>query len=177
MGEIKTRAQVGVSGSYNLGGVIIGATLEHALKEDDHKDSGKAFTHLELSLGTNLYDGDYGSLDASLSSHFGDSNYMQTWYGVTTGQPRRVASRPTRPARQYQQRHECGVELADQRAHQVLDLAGRAVPGRQGRPKPDCGETLADVGDGDGRDTPSNWVTQSKCGSRLACDAGTSVFQ
>ena len=86
MGEIKTRAQVGVSGSYNLGGVIVGATLEHALEEDDHKDSGKAFTHLELSLGTNLYDGDYGSLDASLSSHFGDSNYLQTWYGVTTGQ-------------------------------------------------------------------------------------------
>ena len=86
MGEIKTRPQVGVSGSYNLGGVILGATLEHALEEDDHKDSGKAFTHLELSLGTNLYDGDYGSLDASLSSHFGDSNYLQTWYGVTTGQ-------------------------------------------------------------------------------------------
>jgi len=86
MGEIKTRAQVGVSGSYNLGGVILGATLEHALKEDDHKDAGKAFTHLELSLGTNLYDGDYGSLDASVSSHFGDKNYLQTWYGVTTGQ-------------------------------------------------------------------------------------------
>lgn len=86
MGEIKARPQVGVSASYNLGGVIVGATLEHALKEDDHKDSGKAFTHLELSLGTNLYDGRYGSVDASLSSHFGDRNYLQTWYGVTTGQ-------------------------------------------------------------------------------------------
>ena len=86
MGEIKARPQVGVSASYNLGGVIVGATLEHALKEDDHKDSGKAFTHLELSLGTNLDDGRYGSVDASLSSHFGDRNYLQTWYGVTTGQ-------------------------------------------------------------------------------------------
>jgi len=86
MGEIKARPQVGVSASYNLGGAIVGATLEHALKEDDHKDSGKAFTHLELSLGTNLYDGRYGSVDASLSSHFGDRNYLQTWYGVTTGQ-------------------------------------------------------------------------------------------
>jgi len=86
MGEIKARPQVGVSASYNLGGVIAGATLEHALKEDDHKDSGKAFTHLELSLGTTLYDGRYGSVDASLNSHFGDRNYQQTWYGVTTDQ-------------------------------------------------------------------------------------------
>lgn len=86
MGEIKARGQVGVSASYNLGGVIVGATLEHALKDDDHKENGKAFTHLELSLGTNLYEGRYGSIDASLSSHFGDRNYLQTWYGVTTGQ-------------------------------------------------------------------------------------------
>ena len=86
MGEIKARGQVGVSASYNLGGVIVGATLEHALKDDDHKENGKAFTHLELNLGTNLYEGNYGSIDASLSSHFGDRNYLQTWYGVTTGQ-------------------------------------------------------------------------------------------
>ena len=86
MGEIKARGQVGVSASYNLGGVIVGATLEHALKDDDSKENGKAFTHLELSLGTNLYEGSYGSIDASLSSHFGDRNYLQTWYGVTTGQ-------------------------------------------------------------------------------------------
>ena len=86
MGEIKARGQVGVNASYNLGGVIVGATLEHALKDDDHKENGKAFTHVELSLGTNLYEGSYGSIDASLTSHFGDRNYLQTWYGVTTGQ-------------------------------------------------------------------------------------------
>ncbi len=89
MGEIKSRTQLGVSAGYNLGSVIVGATLEHALKSDDHKDSAKAFTHLELSLGTNLYEGRYGSVDASLSSHFGDRNYLQTWYGVTTGQAAR----------------------------------------------------------------------------------------
>lgn len=89
MGEIKSRAQLGVSARYNLGSVVVGATLEHALKEDDHKDSGKAFTHLELSLGTQLYEGRYGSVDASLNSHFGDRNYLQTWYGVTTGQAAR----------------------------------------------------------------------------------------
>lgn len=86
MGEIKARGQVGVNASYNLGGVFVGATLEHALKDDDHKENGKAFTHVELSLGTNLYEGNYGSIDASLTSHFGDRNYLQTWYGVTTGQ-------------------------------------------------------------------------------------------
>ncbi|OIN45200.1 MipA/OmpV family protein [Pseudomonas costantinii] len=86
MGEIKARGQVGIKASYNLGGVIVGATLEHALKEDDHKDTGKAYTHLALSLGTNLYKGNYGSIDASVISHFGDRNYLQTWYGVTTGQ-------------------------------------------------------------------------------------------
>ncbi|AZE67464.1 Outer membrane scaffolding protein for murein synthesis, MipA/OmpV family [Pseudomonas synxantha] len=89
MGEIKSRPQLGMNAAYNLGGVIIGATLEHALKEDDHKDTGKAYTHLELSLGTNLYEGRFGSVDASLNSHFGDRDYLQTWYGVTTGQAAR----------------------------------------------------------------------------------------
>ncbi|AZE78919.1 MipA/OmpV family protein [Pseudomonas synxantha] len=89
MGEIKSRPQLGVSAAYNLGGVIIGASLEHALKEDDHKDTGKAYTHLELSLGTDLYEGRFGSVDASLNSHFGDRDYLQTWYGVTTGQAAR----------------------------------------------------------------------------------------
>ncbi|KRP45483.1 Outer membrane scaffolding protein for murein synthesis, MipA/OmpV family [Pseudomonas libanensis] len=89
MGEIKSRPQLGMSAAYNLGGVIIGATLEHALKEDDHKDTGKAYTRLELSLGTNLYEGRFGSVDASLNSHFGDRDYLQTWYGVTTGQAAR----------------------------------------------------------------------------------------
>ncbi|WP_395607147.1 MipA/OmpV family protein [Pseudomonas sp. B22129] len=89
MGEIKARGQVGINASYNLGGVIVGATLEHALKDDDHKENGKAFTHLELSLGTNLYEGNYGSIDASVTSHFGDRQYLQTWYGVTTDQAAR----------------------------------------------------------------------------------------
>ncbi|RFD30286.1 structural protein MipA [Pseudomonas sp. GL93] len=90
MGEIKSRPQLGVSAAYTLGAVIIGATLEHALKEDDRKkDTGQAYTHLALSLGTQLYKGRYGSVDASLNSHFGDRNYLQTWYGVTTDQAAR----------------------------------------------------------------------------------------
>ncbi len=89
MGEIKSRPQLGVNAAYNLGGVIIGATLEHAFEEDKHKETGKAYTHLELSLGTNLYEGRYGSVDTAISSHFGDRDYLQTWYGVTTGQASR----------------------------------------------------------------------------------------
>ena len=56
------------------------------MEEDDHNDAGKAFTSLELSVGTNVYEGPYGSLDLGLTSLFGDKNYMQTWYGVTAGQ-------------------------------------------------------------------------------------------
>ncbi|NNA69417.1 MULTISPECIES: MipA/OmpV family protein [Pseudomonas] len=89
MGTIKSRPQFGISASYTLGAAILGATLEHALEEDDKKDSGKAFTSLELSIGTHLYDGDYGTVDASLNSRFGDRNYVQTWYGVTPGQAAR----------------------------------------------------------------------------------------
>ena len=89
MGQIKSRPQLGVSAAYNLGGVIIGATLEHALEEDKHKETSKAFTHLELSLGTHLYEGRYGCVDAAINSHFGDRNYLQTWYGVTTDQATR----------------------------------------------------------------------------------------
>lgn len=89
MGEIKARPQVGIKAAYTLGGVIVGATLERALEEDEHKDTGKAYTHLELSLGTHLYEGRYGSVDAAISSHFGDRDYLQTWYGVTAGQATR----------------------------------------------------------------------------------------
>lgn len=96
MGDIKSRAQFGVSGSYTLGPVKLGATLEHALKEDNkkdqaHKENGLAYTQLELSIGTNLYEGRFGSLDASLNSRFGDRNYLQTWYGVTAGQASRTS--------------------------------------------------------------------------------------
>ncbi|MEW9678415.1 MipA/OmpV family protein [Pseudomonas sp. TE50-2] len=86
MGDIKSRAQFGITGSYDLGPLVLGATLEHALEEDDHNDAGKAFTSLELNVGTNLYEGHYGTLDLSLNTLFGDNNYMQTWYGVTPGQ-------------------------------------------------------------------------------------------
>ncbi|MCF4975821.1 MipA/OmpV family protein, partial [Pseudomonas lactis] len=36
-----------------------------------------------------LYEGRYGCVDAAINSHFGDRNYLQTWYGVTTDQATR----------------------------------------------------------------------------------------
>lgn len=37
-------------------------------------------------MGINLHEGQYGKLDLGFNSLFGDKNYMQAWYGVTTGQ-------------------------------------------------------------------------------------------
>ncbi|MNJ37389.1 MltA-interacting protein MipA [compost metagenome] len=86
MGDIKSRAQLGISGNYDLGPLVLGATLEHALEEDDHNDTGKAYTSLELNVGIKLHEGQYGKFDLGFNSLFGDKNYMQTWYGVSTGQ-------------------------------------------------------------------------------------------
>ncbi|WP_347929825.1 MipA/OmpV family protein [Pseudomonas helvetica] len=90
MGSIKSRPQLGASIHYTLGEVVVGATLEHALKKsDDDRDTGSAYNRLELSISTNLYEGEYGSLDGSLNSVFGDADYVRTWYGVSTAQASR----------------------------------------------------------------------------------------
>lgn len=86
MGSIKSRAQFGAHLGYTLGNVVLGATLLHALKKNADHDTGSAYSHLELSISSNLYKGDYGSLDGSLNSQFGDSDYLQTWYGVSSAQ-------------------------------------------------------------------------------------------
>ncbi|MGC5699171.1 MipA/OmpV family protein [Pseudomonas sp. NFXW11] len=86
MGQIKSRAQFGAHLGYDLGPFELGATLTHAVKKNDNRDTGKAYSQLTLSVGTNLYEGSYGSLDASLNSQFGNADYMQTWYGVSDTQ-------------------------------------------------------------------------------------------
>ncbi|UVL75287.1 MipA/OmpV family protein [Pseudomonas protegens] len=86
MGEIKTRAQFGAHLGYDLGPFELGATLTHAVKKNDNRDTGSAYSALELSIGSNLYQGRFGSLDASLNSLFGNADYMQTWYGVSDTQ-------------------------------------------------------------------------------------------
>lgn len=86
MGDIKTRAQYGAHLGYDLGPFELGATLTHAVKKNNNRDTGRAYSQLELSIGTNLYEGSYGSLDASVNTLFGNADYMQTWYGVSSTQ-------------------------------------------------------------------------------------------
>lgn len=90
MGSIKSRPQLGVSARYTLGAVIVGATVEHALKKsDDNHDTDSAYSRLDLSVSTLLYKGDYGSLEGSLNSQFGNAGYVRTWYGVSDAQAER----------------------------------------------------------------------------------------
>ncbi|WCD78639.1 MipA/OmpV family protein [Pseudomonas sp. TUM22785] len=89
MGSIKQRGQLSIAASYDIGPVTLGASLEHALKKDSDRDTGSAYNLLELSLGGTLAEGAYGRLDASLSSRFGDDDYLRTWYGVSRAQASR----------------------------------------------------------------------------------------
>ncbi|CAI8905283.1 MULTISPECIES: MipA/OmpV family protein [Pseudomonas] len=86
MGSIKSRALVGMEGSYTWGPLTFGATFEHALKKDSNKDTGSAYQTLELSVGTSLYEGDFGSLTGNVNALFGDADYVRTWYGVSEQQ-------------------------------------------------------------------------------------------
>lgn len=90
MGSIKSRPAIGLDGTYHMGPIILGASFEHALeKDDDDEDTGSAWNRLKLSISAPFYEGDYGKVVGSLNSQFGDSNYMRTWYGVSTGQASR----------------------------------------------------------------------------------------
>lgn len=60
--------------------------MTHAQKKNDNRDTGSAYSLLQLSIASTLYEGRLGSLDASLSSLFGNADYMQTWYGVSNTQ-------------------------------------------------------------------------------------------
>ena len=89
MGSIQSRPVFGLEATYPLGEAILGATFEHALEKDDEHDTGSAYNHLKLSISAPLYKGAYGELLGSLNSQFGDSNYVRTWYGVSTKQASR----------------------------------------------------------------------------------------
>ncbi|CAI8831990.1 MipA family protein [Pseudomonas sp. IT-P44] len=90
MGSIKSRPLLGLDGTYHMGPIILGASYEHALEEDeDEHDTGSAWNRLKLSISAPFYEGDYGKVVGSLNSQFGDSNYMRTWYGVSSAQASR----------------------------------------------------------------------------------------
>ena len=90
MGSIKLRPVLGLDGTYHMGPIILGASYEHALEEDDDEhDTGSAWNRLKLSISAPFYEGDHGKVVGSLNSQFGDGDYMRTWYGVSTGQAAR----------------------------------------------------------------------------------------
>ncbi|MCQ6254996.1 MipA/OmpV family protein [Pseudomonas sp. Q11] len=90
MGSIKSRPVLGVDGTYQMGPIVLEASFEHALEEDDdNRDTGSAWNRLKLSISAPLYEGDHGKLMGSLNSQFGDSDYVRTWYGVSAAQASR----------------------------------------------------------------------------------------
>jgi MipA family protein len=90
MGSIKSRPVLGLTGTYHMGPLILGANVEHAIEEDkDEPDTGSAFNRLKLSLSLPLYKGRFGEWVGSVNSQFGDSDYLRTWYGVSEAQASR----------------------------------------------------------------------------------------
>lgn len=98
MGSIKSRPVLGVDGSYHMGPIILGASFEHALEKDgDDHDTGSSWNRLKLSINLPLYEGRFGKVIGGLNSQFGDSDYLRTWYGVSTAQASRSQFRAYAP--------------------------------------------------------------------------------
>ncbi|MCF7750913.1 MipA/OmpV family protein [Bacillus subtilis subsp. subtilis] len=89
MGDIRTRALVGVDGSVSLGPTVLSISVQHAPKDKDRGDNGLATGRAALSLEVPLFDVGGGSLSASASTEYGDAGYVQTWYGVSAAQSAR----------------------------------------------------------------------------------------
>ena len=86
MGEIKSRAQVGMDAGTMLGPVALSATVAHAFEKSGDRDVGSAYTLLNLGAAATVYEGGAGAVTLALSGTFGDGNYMRTWYGVSDRQ-------------------------------------------------------------------------------------------
>lgn len=75
MGSIKSRPVLGLDGTYHMGPIILGASYEHALEEDDDEhDTGSAWNRLKLSISAPFYEGDHGKVVGSLNSQFRDGD-------------------------------------------------------------------------------------------------------
>ena len=97
MGDIKSRAQVGFDAETDVGPVTLSASVQHAFKKGDDRDTGSAYTLFNLGASAKVYDGPAGKIGLSLNSTFGDGNYMRTWYGVSGRQSAKSGYRSTRP--------------------------------------------------------------------------------
>jgi outer membrane scaffolding protein for murein synthesis (MipA/OmpV family) len=90
MGDIKSRALVGMAGGYTIGEAVISASVQYAPQDKDRGENGLATKQGQLSVEMPLFDFAGGAISGSLSTEYGDSGYMQTWYGVTQTQARRT---------------------------------------------------------------------------------------
>ncbi|WP_454674217.1 MipA/OmpV family protein [Achromobacter pestifer] len=97
MGDIKSRAQIGMDAETALGPVVLSATVAHAFKKGDDKDVGSAYTMFNLGASTTVYEGSAGSVSLALSGTLGDGNYMRTWYGVSGQQSAKSGYRRYNP--------------------------------------------------------------------------------
>ncbi|WMD21965.1 MipA/OmpV family protein [Achromobacter seleniivolatilans] len=86
LGDIKSRAQIGMDAETMVGPVTLSATIAHAFKKGDDRDVGSAYTLFNLGASTTVYEGSAGAVSLALSGTFGDGNYMRTWYGVSNQQ-------------------------------------------------------------------------------------------
>lgn len=97
MGDIKSRAQIGMDAETALGPVVLSATVAHAFKKGDDRDVGSAYTMLNLGASTTVYEGSAGVVSLALSGTLGDGNYMRTWYGVSDRQSAKSGYRGYNP--------------------------------------------------------------------------------
>jgi len=97
MGDIKSRAQIGMDAETALGPVVLSATVAHAFKKGDDRDVGSAYTMFNLGASTTVYEGSAGSVSLALSGTLGDGNYMRTWYGVSDRQSAKSGYRRYNP--------------------------------------------------------------------------------
>ncbi|CAB3842900.1 MipA/OmpV family protein [Achromobacter aegrifaciens] len=97
MGDIESRAQIGMDAETTIGPVTLSATVAHAFKKGDNRDVGSAYTMFNLGASTTVYEGSAGAISLALSGTFGDGNYMRTWYGVSGNQSAKSGYRKYTP--------------------------------------------------------------------------------
>ena len=90
MGEIKPRVLVGIAGGYSIGEAVISASVHYAPQDKGRGDNGLATKQAQLGVEMPLFNLAGGMVSGTLSTEYGDSGYMQTWYGVSQAQARRT---------------------------------------------------------------------------------------
>ncbi|WMJ70268.1 MipA/OmpV family protein [Stenotrophomonas sp. 24(2023)] len=108
MGRIRSRAMVGVAGSYVVGTAVLTAGLQYTPRDSDRGDNGLATGHAVLGVDVPLFALAGGKLSATGSAEYGNKGYMQTWYGVTAAQSASSGFRAFTPKAGF---HSAGLGL------------------------------------------------------------------